>query len=57
MIDIRDHPEVIEIINNALTDGKILEVKNESWQKKVQTQEPNIVIVEINRIVRTKPKK
>lgn len=52
MIDIREHEEIIRIINAALNDGKTVEVKNESRKK-----EPNIVVVEINRIVKTrKPK-
>ena len=50
MIKIQDRPELIEIINNALSDGKIIEIKNESRKK----DKENIVIVEINRIVRTK---
>lgn len=50
MIKIEDKPELIEIINNALSDGKIIEIKNESRKK----DKENIVIVEINRIVRTK---
>lgn len=50
MINIQDNPELLEIINNALSDGKIIELKNESWKK----DKENIVIVEINRIVRTK---
>lgn len=50
MINIQDKPELLEIINNALSDGKIIELKNESRKK----DKENIVIVEINRIVRTK---
>lgn len=50
MIRIQDRPDLLEIINTALSDGKIIELKNESRKKDVE----NIVIVEINRIVRTK---
>lgn len=49
-IDIRDYPEIIEIINAALSDGKTVEVKNESYHK----ESPNIVVVELHRIIRTK---
>lgn len=50
MIDIREMPDIIEIINTMLNDGKIIELKNESRKK----DKPNIVAVEINRILRTK---
>lgn len=53
MIDIRNNDEVIKIINAALNDGKTVEIKNESRKPGVE----NIVVVEINRIVKTRRKK
>jgi len=50
MIDIRELPEVVEIINSMLNDGKIIELKNESHKKDTV----NVTVVEINRILRTK---
>ncbi len=50
MIDIREMPEIIDIINIMLNDNKIIEIKNESFKK----NKPNITIVEINRVLRTK---
>lgn len=50
MINIQNMPDVVNIINAALNDGKTVEIKNESRQK----DRPNIVVVEINRIVKTK---
>ena len=49
-IDIRDFPEIVDVINAALSDGKTIEVKNESYHK----ESPNIVVVELHRIIRTK---
>ena len=53
LIDIRKLPDLIDIINLALTDGKIIELKNESRK----ADHPNIVAVEINRVVRTRKSK
>jgi len=53
MIDIRELPYVVDIINASLNDGKIIEIKNESRNK----DKPNIVIVEINRILKTRKNK
>lgn len=50
MIDIREMPEIIDVINAMLNDNKIIEIKNESFKK----NKPNITVVEINRVVRTK---
>lgn len=49
-IDIKQMPEVVKIINAALNDGKTIEIKNESRR----ADSPNIVVVEINRIMKTK---
>lgn len=51
-IDIRKHPEIIEIINNALNQGEIIEVKNEARSSKRE----NIVVVRITRKLITEPK-
>ena len=50
MINIREMPEIIEVINNMLNDNKIIEIKNESFKK----DKINITVVEINRTLRTK---
>jgi len=49
MIDIKEMPHIIEIINAALNMGKVVEIKNES--RKLDT--PNIVVVETSRKVLT----
>lgn len=49
MIDIREYPEVIEIINGILNNGGVAEVKNEKRRR-----EDNIVVVETMRVLRTK---
>lgn len=49
-IDVRNMPEVIEILNRALNEGKIVEIKNESCVK----TRVNIVIVQIDRKVLTR---
>lgn len=51
-IDIREMPEVIEILNRALNENKIIEIKNESCVK----DRVNIVIVQIERKVLTRRK-
>lgn len=43
-IDIKNYPEIVKIINDALNTGNVIEVKNES-----RTEKPNIVVVEIKR--------
>lgn len=45
MIDIKEHSDVIEKINNAINNGKIVEVKNERKKDKPE----NITVVEIKR--------
>lgn len=49
MIDIRDYPEVIEIINGIINNRGTAEIKNERRQG-----ETNLVVVEITRAVKTK---
>jgi len=51
-IDIREHPEVIEIINTILNNKGIAEIKNESKHNSV-----NLVVVEIKRTVKTEKEK
>jgi hypothetical protein len=51
-IDIRDYPEVIEIINGIINNHGVAEVKNEKRQGEV-----NLVVVEISRTVKTKKPK
>ena len=53
MIDIRNYPEVVDIINAALNDKRVIEVKNETRS----ANEVNIVVVALGREVLTKPKK
>lgn len=53
MIDIRNYPEVINIINAALNDKRVIEVKNETRR----AEDVNIVVVALGREVLTKPKK
>ena len=53
MIDIRQHPDVIDIINAALNERRVIEVKNEARKEGVV----NIVVVGLGREVLTKPKK
>lgn len=48
-IDIRDYPEVIEIINGIINNRGTAEIKNERRQG-----ETNLVVVEITRAVKTK---
>lgn len=52
MIDIRDYPEVVDIINTALNEKRVIEVKNEARKEGVV----NIVVVGLGREVLTKPK-
>ena len=52
VIDIRNYPEVINIINAALNEKRVVEVKNEARRD----SEPNIVVVGLSRDVLTKPK-
>lgn len=49
MIDLRDEKEIIDIINSILNNGGVAEIKNES-----RTSTPNLVVVEIERKVKTK---
>lgn len=49
-IDIREMPEIIEIVNKALNESKIIEIKNESSSK----NKVNIVVVQIDRKVLTR---
>ena len=49
-IDIREMPEIIQLLNKALNEGKIIEIKNESSTK----TKVNIVVVQIDRIVLTR---
>ena len=49
MIDIREHPEVIDAINAVLNNRGIAETKNEMRRGK-----DNIVVVEISRTLKTK---
>lgn len=51
MIDITKMPEVIDKINKALNDNRIVEVKNEGYGL------PNIVVVGIDRKVLVKSRK
>lgn len=51
MIDVREHPEVIEAINKVLNSRGIAEVKNE-----IRKGEDNLVVVEITRTLKTKKK-
>lgn len=51
MIDVREHLEVIEAINKVLNSRGIAEVKNE-----MRKGEDNLVVVEIQRTLRTKKK-
>ena len=53
MIDIRNYPEVINIINAALNDKRVIEVKNETRRE----GDVNIVVVALGREMLTKPKK
>ena len=53
VIDIRNYPEVINIINAALNDKRVIEVKNETRRD----NDVNIVVVALGREVLTKPKK
>ena len=51
MIDISKMPDVIDKINKALNDNRIVEVKNEGYAN------PNIVVVCIDRKVLIKSRK
>ena len=51
-IDIRDMPDIVDLLNRALNEGKIIEIKNESCNK----DKVNIVIVQIDRKVLTRKK-
>lgn len=51
-IDIRTMPEIIQLLNKALNDNKIIEIKNESSTR----QKVNIVVVQIDRKVLTRKK-
>ena len=48
-MDIREYPEIIEEINKILERRGTAEIKNEARQGA-----PNLVVVEIKRLVRTK---
>lgn len=52
MIDIRDNKEVIEAINAILNGRGIAEVKNE-----IRRGEDNLVVVEIQRTLKTKKRR
>lgn len=49
MIDIRDFPEIIDIINGIVNNHGTAEIKNEA-----RKGETNLVVVEIARTVKTK---
>ena len=51
MIDITQNKTVIEAINAIINNGGIAEIKNEARKGK-----ENIVVVEIKRTLKTKPK-
>ena len=51
-IDIRDYPEIINLINAIVSSKGIVEVKNEGKNNKV-----NLVVVEVKRTVKTEKKK
>ena len=51
MIDIRDYPEIVEIINGIINNRGIVEIKNEDRKGGV-----NLVVVEVVRSVKTKRK-
>lgn len=50
MIDISKMPEIIDIVNKALNDNRIVEIKNEGYAT------TNIVVVCVDRKVLTKSK-
>ncbi len=50
-IDIKEHPDVIKVINAILNNNGIAEIKNESKHSSV-----NLVVVEIKRTVKTEKK-
>lgn len=50
-IDIRQHPEIIELINAIINNKGIAEIKNEGKNDSV-----NIVVVEVKRVVKTEKK-
>lgn len=45
MINITNHPDIIDKINTAINNGKIVEVKNERKKDKPE----NVTVVEIKR--------
>ena len=49
MIDIRDHPEICNVINAIINNGGAAEIKNEK-----RRGDDNLVVVEIVRVLRTK---
>lgn len=49
-IDIKQMPEIIDIVNKALNDNRIVEIKNEGYNT------TNIVVVCVDRKVLTKSK-
>lgn len=51
MIDITQNKAVIEAVNAIINNGGIAEIKNEARKGK-----ENIVVVEIKRTLKTKPK-
>lgn len=51
-IDIREHPEIIDLINAIVNSKGIAEIKNEGKHNTV-----NIVVVEVKRTVKTEKKK
>lgn len=52
MINLLDYPEIIHILNGIINNGGTAEIKNESHR-----DEPNLVVVEIKRTVRTRREK
>ncbi len=51
MIDITKHKNIVEAINAIINNGGIAEVKNEA-----RKGNENLVVVEIKRSLKTKPK-
>ena len=50
MIDITQMPEILDVVNKALNDKRIVEIKNEGYN------DVNIVVVCVDRKVLTKSK-
>lgn len=49
MIDIRDYPEVIDVVNGIINNHGTAEIKNEARKGEI-----NLVVVEITRALKTK---